>query len=64
MKMLPIKVEDLTQEQYEQLRRDFYEYERDSIILNALYVGGVDNWEYYGDAMKTIDDETYYGDDL
>jgi len=62
--MLPIKVEDLTQEQYEQLRRDFYEYERDSIILNALYAGGVDNWEYYGDAMKTIDDETYYGDDL
>jgi len=64
MTTLPTKVEELTQEQYEQLKRDFYEYERDSKILDALHAGGVNNWEYYGDAMNTLDEETYYGDDL
>lgn len=26
-------------------------------ILNALYAAGVDNWEWYGDALKDIEDD-------
>lgn len=25
-------------------------------ILNALYAGGVDNWEWYGESLANIDD--------
>lgn len=26
-------------------------------ILNALYAGGVDNWEWYGESLSGVDDE-------
>lgn len=26
----------------------------DSKILNALYAGGVDNWEWYGEALAEL----------
>lgn len=29
----------------------------DSTILEALYAGGVDNWEWYEDALANIGDE-------
>lgn len=35
---------------YEQLQRD-------SRILEALYAGGVDNWERYDDAMDLLSDD-------
>ena len=28
----------------------------DSRILHKLYAGGVDNWEWYGEALNTEDD--------
>ena len=28
-------------------------------ILNRLYAAGVDNWEWYGDALNNNDDESY-----
>ena len=28
-----------------------------SKVLNALYAGGVDNWEWYGESLATIEDE-------
>ena len=32
------------------------ELERESNILAALYAAGIDNWEGYDEAMKTIDE--------
>ena len=35
-----------------------YEYEslcRDSMVLRALEAAGVDNWEWYGDAIATLE---------
>jgi hypothetical protein len=26
-------------------------------VLDALYAGGVDNWEWYGDSLSEIDDD-------
>lgn len=40
----------LTQEEFDRLTRN-------DRILQALYAGGVDNWEWYGDAMQVIWDE-------
>lgn len=31
-------------------------------ILNALYAGGVDNWEWYGEALSALYDEEEEGD--
>lgn len=46
------------------------EYEalkRDSMILAALYAGGVDNWEWYSESLKNAgvfeDDEANEDDD-
>lgn len=33
------------------------ELEKESRILGALYRGGVDNWDYYDDALEDLDDE-------
>lgn len=41
----------ITKEEYESLKRD-------SVILQALYANGVDNWEGYGEALEDSDDET------
>jgi hypothetical protein len=30
---------------------------RSEKILNALYAGGVDNWEWYEEALENMDDE-------
>ena len=30
---------------------------RSENILNALYAGGVDNWEWYEEALENMDDE-------
>lgn len=32
------------------------ELERESRILSALYAAGVDNWEWYDDALADIED--------
>jgi len=32
------------------------ELERESRILGALYAAGVDNWEWYDDALADIED--------
>lgn len=40
----------VTQEEYKRLKR----CER---ILDALYEGGVDNWEWYGEAMSTLEED-------
>jgi hypothetical protein len=40
----------ITVERYEEL----LEAEK---ILNALYAGGVDNWEWYEEALEGIEDE-------
>lgn len=37
----------ITQVEYDKL-------ERDSRILHALYAGGVDNWEWYGDSLAEV----------
>lgn len=37
----------ITKEQYDELIRD-------SKILNALYAGGVDNWEWYSDSLREV----------
>lgn len=37
-------------ERYKQLLRD-------SKVLNALEAGGVDNWEWYGEALESMEDE-------
>lgn len=39
---------EITQEEYEQLIEARKK-------LNALEAAGVDNWEWYGDAMENID---------
>lgn len=28
-----------------------------SKILNALYAGGVDNWEWYGESLSELEDD-------
>lgn len=30
---------------------------RSEKILNALYAGGVDNWEWYGEALENLDED-------
>jgi hypothetical protein len=43
----------------EELEKQAAEYEEDSIFLNCLRAGGVDNWEGYSHAIKAC----YVGDD-
>jgi hypothetical protein len=40
----------ITKDEYENLKRDKRK-------LDALERNGVDNWEWYGDAMSSIDEE-------
>lgn len=40
----------ITTKEYERLKKD-------ARILEALYANGVDNWEWFGDAMESIEDE-------
>jgi len=40
----------ITTEEYRQLQHD-------SKILAALYAGGVDNWEWYGESLSGVIDE-------
>lgn len=40
----------ITKSEYEALRRD-------SIVLGALYAAGVDNWEWYGDAIESLEED-------
>jgi hypothetical protein len=44
-----------TNEMVEVDKKYLEELERDSKILGALYAGGVDNWEWYGDALESLD---------
>lgn len=37
-------------------KQEYEDLLRASKILNALYRAGVDNWEWYGDALEDIDD--------
>lgn len=37
----------ITEQEYDALKRA-------SNILDALYAGGVDNWEWYGDALEGV----------
>lgn len=37
--------------------KELRELQRDQEILHALYAAGVDNWEWYGDALEGIADE-------
>lgn len=37
---------------------------QDQRILNALYAGGVDNWEWYGESLRDLrDDDEEEGDE-
>ena len=38
-------------------RKEYDALKKDARILEALYAGGVDNWEWYGDALSSIEDE-------
>lgn len=38
-------------------KHDYDELIRDQKILHALYAGGVDNWEWYGDALESLEEE-------
>lgn len=40
----------ISKELYEELIRD-------SKVLNALRAAGVDNWEWYDDALESLDDD-------
>jgi hypothetical protein len=39
----------ITKKEYESLLED-------SKILQALYAGGVDNWEWYGESLASLED--------
>ena len=38
-------------------RKEYDELIHDSKVLNALYAGGVDNWEWYGESLSNMEDE-------
>lgn len=42
-----MKTVTISQEEYDKLIRD-------QKILNALYAGGVNNWEWYSDSLQEI----------
>jgi len=47
---MPLKMNEMVKVDKKYLE----ELERDSKILGALYAGGVDNWEWYGDALESL----------
>ena len=38
-------------------RAEYDELVKNDRILNALYAGGVDNWEWYGESLQDLWDE-------
>lgn len=44
------KTVTITIAEYEMLKYD-------QKVLNALYAGGVDNWEWYGEALSELNEE-------
>jgi hypothetical protein len=40
------------------LKETYDELVKDQAILDALYASGVDNWEWYDDAMKSLEEDT------
>lgn len=36
---------------------EYNELLRESQILNALFANGVDNWEWYGDAIESLNSQ-------
>lgn len=37
--------------------KEYKELTEASAILDALYAAGVDNWEWYGDALDAMEDK-------
>lgn len=46
----------MSDETVEVSKKYLEELERESRILDALYAGGVDNWEWYDEALASIED--------
>lgn len=38
-------------------KSEYLELLHDQKVLYALYAGGVDNWEWYGEALGELEDE-------
>lgn len=55
--MLPENVKDLTQEQYEELKENLEELQKEVKFLDCLSAAGVDNWDGYSYAQELMEDE-------
>lgn len=38
-------------------KSEYKDLKQSERILDALYAGGVDNWDWYGEALVSLDDE-------
>lgn len=52
-----------TQKMIEIPLEEYLDLQRDSELLDALRVGGVDNWEGWDDAIEAFHDSLHEGDE-
>jgi len=53
-----LRVIEALEDKYEIIDKEYYEeLEESAAVLHALERGGVDNWEWYDDAMESIEED-------